>query len=194
MTTLRSGWRGLAGRGPAMDRRGFLRLGGSAGLATLAGLRALPAAAVDPVAGAASAAGAFFSERELKILRAVVERMVETGDPAAPALDDTRALAVIEAACAALPPEVTEPLPLALLLFEWWPFFFELRFRRFSDIDPEARDESLRGWMTSRFGVRRLGFLALRNLALLGWWSQQETWPLIGYQGPLLAPAPGAVA
>jgi hypothetical protein len=185
MTTLPS-----AGRGLAVDRRGFLRLSGSAGLAALAGLRALPAAAAGP---ALAGAEGFFSEREREILRAVVERMVETGDPAAPALADTRALEVIDSACAALPPEVTGPLPLALWLFEWWPFLFELRFRRFSALDADARDASLRGWMTSRFAVRRTAFLALRNLALLGFWSQEETWPLIGYQGPLLPPAaPGA--
>jgi hypothetical protein len=34
--------------------------------------------------------------------------------------------------------------------------------------------------------VRRTAFLALRNLAMLGWWSQESTWPLIGYRGPLL--------
>jgi hypothetical protein len=179
--------------GFAMDRRGFLRLGGSAGLVALAGLRALPAAATE-APGSAAAAGAFFSEREREILRAVVERMVETGDPEAPAMGDTRALEVIDAACAALPPDVTGLLPLALRAFEWWPFLFELRFRRFSQLDPGARDASLRGWMTSRFGIRRTAFLALRNLALLGYWSQPETWPLIGYRGPLLAPARGAVA
>jgi hypothetical protein len=32
-----------------------------------------------------------------------------------------------------------------------------------------------------------MAFLALRNLALLGYWSQDETWPLIGYRGPLIA-------
>ena len=78
-------------------------------------------------------------------------------------------------------------------MFEWWPFFGELRFRRFSELDAEARDESLRGWMTSRIATRRLAFYALRNLALLGYWSQEETWPLIGYRGPLL-PAPGPEA
>jgi len=171
------------------DRRGFLRLslaaGGSAGLATLAGLRALPAGAAGAADGAAP--GAFFSDREREILAAVVARMVETGDPRAPALEETRTLDVIDRACADLPPEVTEPLPLALRLFEWWPFLFELRFRRFSDLDAEARDASLTGWMESRFALRRTAFLALRNLALLGWYTQEETWPLIGYRGPLLA-------
>jgi hypothetical protein len=173
------------------DRRGFLALsltlGGSAGLAGIAGLRALPAAADPPASGA----DAFFSAGERQILAAVVARMVDTGDPRAPALEDTRALDVIDGACAALAPELTKPLPLALRLFEWWPFLFELRFRRFSDLAPEAQDASLTGWMQSRFAIRRTAFLALRNLAMLGWWSQDETWPLIGYRGPLLTAKEG---
>jgi hypothetical protein len=178
---------GPTGRtGLRTDRRGFLALslafGGGAGLAGLAGLRALPArAAAEPTDAA------FFSSDERRILEAVVARMVETGDPRAPALGDTRTLDVIDGVCAELPPDVTELLPLALRLFEWWPFLFELRFRRFSDLPPEQQDASLEGWRTSRFAVRRTAFLALRNLAMLGWWSQESTWPLIGYRGPLLA-------
>ncbi len=96
---------------------------------------------------------------------------------------------VIDRSCAALPPDVTGLLPVALQLFEWWPFFGELRFRRFSQLEPSERDDSLRGWMTSRLGTRRLAFYALRNLALLGYWSQEQTWPLIDYRGPLIASA-----
>jgi len=186
---------------PRTDRRGFLKLGlaglgGAASLAPLAGLRALPASAAAPGDADAPAEGAFFSPREREILAAVAERMVETGDPRAPALAETGALDTIDRACAELPPAVTELLPLALRLFEWWPFLFELRFRRFSDLAPEARDASLTGWMERRFAVRRTAFLGLRNLALLAWWSQPETWPLIGYRGPLIAPdeTPAAVA
>ena len=47
-------------------------------------------------------------------------------------------------------------------------------------------DASLEAWMRSRLGLRRAAFLALRNLCLLGYWSQPETWRLIGYEGPLL--------
>lgn len=163
------------------SRRGFLKLSGTAGLATLASLPALPAVAED----AAPAGGGFFSAREREILTAIVERMVETGEPGAPAVRDTRAIDVIDDACAALPTAVTEQLSAALQLFEWWPFLLELRFQRFTELPPDARDTSLAGWMTSRFGVRRLAFYALRNLGMLGYWSQDETWPLIGYRGPL---------
>jgi hypothetical protein len=47
-------------------------------------------------------------------------------------------------------------------------------------------DASLRAWMTSRLGFRRRAFYALRNLAFLGYYSQEATWPLIGYRGPIL--------
>ena len=40
--------------------------------------------------------------------------------------------------------------------------------------------------MTSRLALRRTAFLGLRNLCFLGWYSQPESWSLIGYQGPLL--------
>ena len=58
--------------------------------------------------------------------------------------------------------------------------------KRFSRMTDAQKDASLEAWMTSRLALRRMAFLALRNLALLGYYSQPETWPLIGYQGPLI--------
>ena len=99
---------------------------------------------------------------------------------------DTQAIATIDALCASLDPAATAPLPALLRLVEWGPLLFDVRLARFTSLEPDAQDDHLRGWMTSRFGVRRMGFMALRNLAFLGYWSQPETWALVGYQGPLL--------
>ena len=165
-------------------RRGFLRLAGaSAALGGLAQLRALPAGAA---AAAAPDAVRFFGDRERELLTLVVERMVDTGEPGAPAVRATRTLDTIDALCRALDPAVTAALPALVRLVEWGPLLFDGRLARFSTLDEAGRDAHLRGWMESRIGLRRMGFLALRNLALLGYWSQDETWPLIGYQGPLL--------
>ena len=170
----------------ATSRRGFLRLAGSAtALAALARIPAVPAAA--RAAAREPNGGRFFDPDATRVLTAVVERMVHDGDPAAPALAGTRAIATIDALCGALDPALTEPLPLLLRLVEWGPPLFDLRFSRFTRLDAEGRDAALRGWMTSRFGVRRMGFGALRNLSMLGWYSQEESWPAIGYAGPLLA-------
>jgi hypothetical protein len=177
--------------GPRATRRGFLRLaGGGAALAGLARMRALPAAAA-PLA--ATAGPRFFAEREREILTRIVERMVDTGEPGAPPVRATRTIDTIDGLCRALDPALTAPLPALVRLVEWGPLLFDGRLARFSSLDAAAQDAHLAGWMRSRLGLRRLGFLALRNLALLGYWSQDESWPLIGYQGPLLGRA-GPVA
>ena len=170
-----------------LTRRGFLRLGGAtAALAGLAQIRVVPAAAA--VANSVTAEPRFFDAQETEILTHLVERLVETGEPDAPAVRETGTITTIDALCRELDPELTSILPTALRLFEWGPVLFDWRLARFTRLDDDEKDASLHGWMTSRLPARRQGFLAIRNLALLGYYSQPETWPLIGYAGPLLSP------
>lgn len=172
----------------ATSRRGFLRLlGSTAALGALARIPAAPPAARAAAgAGAGGAGVAFFQPDELEILTRVVERMVDTGEPGALRVADTGAVRTIDALCASLDPALTGPLPLLLRLVEWGPVLFDFTFTRFTRMSDAERDASLRAWMTSRLRLRRLGFRALRNLSMLGWYSQDESWPAVGYAGPLL--------
>jgi len=173
------------------SRRGFLGLAGaSASLAALARLR--PGAARAAVTDAAAGRARFFDASATAILTAIVERMVDTGEPGAPAVRSTRTIETIDRLCGGLDPALTGPLPLALRLVEWGPYLFDWKFARFTALAAADQDASLEGWRTSRFATRRLVFYALRNLALFGYWSQDETWPLIGYSGPLLRPETGS--
>jgi hypothetical protein len=164
-----------------LSRRGFLRGGFTASFAALAQVRCLPASLEEPAPGQR-----FFSAGETEILTQIVERMVDTGDPAAPPVRATRTIPTLDALAARLDPSISGQLPLALQLFEWGPLLFELSFTRFTRMSPVEQDASLEAWMTSRLALRRLGFKALRNLAFLGYYSQDETWGLLGYAGPLL--------
>jgi hypothetical protein len=179
-----------------LSRRVFLRLaGGTAAFSALARPGAVHAAALTARGGEP-----VFDAAEREILARICERMVETGEPAAPALRQTRALETIEALCRGLDAGVRRQLRLALRLFEYGPFVFDWTFARFTRMSDAECDASLTAWMTSRLALRRTAFLALRNLALYGYYSQPETWPLVGYAGPLLgrkggaapAPPPGA--
>jgi hypothetical protein len=164
-------------------RRRFLQLSGAA--AAFAALGRLPAPAAAAAAGAAGSR--FFSDAERDVLAAVCERIVDTGEPGAPTARDAGAVARIETLCAGLDPALSGPLPLLLRAVEWGPFLFDRRFGRFTRLPAADQDASLRGWMTSRLALRRLGFEALRNLAFLGYYASERTWPWIGYAGPLLA-------
>jgi hypothetical protein len=171
-----------------VSRRSFLALAGSgAALAALARIAPGAALGCGPGAGPpAGAPGAFFSQDEREILTAVVERLVDTGLPDAPRVRESGAVDAIDRLCGTLDAELTRPLPALLRAVDWAPPVFDLAFARFRELPPEAQDAALRGWMTSRFALRRQGFQALKGLACFGWYSQEESWRLVGYGGPLL--------
>jgi hypothetical protein len=175
---------------PRATRRGFLRLASTtAALAALAQLRAIPIAlAAEERAGD----GGFFQPGDREILTQIAERMVDTGEAGAPRVRETRTVASIDALCRRLDPSISGQLPWALRAFEYGPFVFDLTPKRFTRMSDAEKDASLEAWMTSRLAVRRLAFVALRNLSMLGYYSQPETWPLIGYMGPLVGPGPRA--
>ncbi len=134
----------------------------------------------------------FFDDPETEILTQLMERITDSGLADAPRVRDTRAVATVDAVCHGLDPAISGVLPLALRLFEWGPLLFDGRFARFGALPAAEQDASLRGWMTSRLALRRTAFMGVRNLCFMGWYSQPEVWPLIGYQGPLLRRSAGA--
>ena len=168
-----------------MNRRAFLKAALHAGALTPAmlALGGLPRAGV---AAAQTRPGGVLDANESALLEAVIARMVDTGVEGAPSACDVGALGAVEGVLARLDTELVEQLRLALWLVDWWPAVGELRFARFRSLSPEQQDESLEGWRTSGLDSRRLVFYALRNLSMLGYWSQDETWRLIGYGGPWL--------
>jgi hypothetical protein len=121
---------------------------------------------------------------ERAILLAVVERMVDTGEPSAPSPQEVRAVERIEALLSISDPELPRALRIALSLVDLWPALVELRFRRFRSLTDEEKDRSLEGWRRSRLELRRRIFYGLRAVALYGYWGAEATWRLVGYPGP----------
>ncbi|MDP3936716.1 MAG: hypothetical protein Q8R92_01115 [Deltaproteobacteria bacterium] len=176
--------RTMSGDRPGLTRRAFLhRAGLAASLAALARLPAAPAAAA--LAGAVPGDGVL-SERERDILAHIVGRMVHAGGPAPPT-DPENAVTTIDSLLGRLDQAVVADLPLALHLFEWGPMAFDFTFTRFTRMTDAQKDASIRCWMTSRLALRRLAFLALRNLSFIGHYAQPAAWKAIGYKGPLIA-------
>jgi len=171
-----------------LNRRGFLRMTG--GLLALSRLRALPALAESaPTTGGALRV---LSQRDARILSAIAERMTFTGDPDMPRFGETAALPTIDGALLQLPPDVAQQLSIALLLFEYAPPLFLGRASTFTGLAPQWQDLYLDAWAGSRFATCRLAFQAFKNLSMLGYYSQDSTWPAIHYSGPW-APRPRRV-
>lgn len=171
-----------------ISRRGFLRGGVLLpGLVTL--VRLTPASAA---AATVAPAACGLNATQLRILSGICERMTDTGDPEMPKFQDTKAMATIEATLALIDPDVRSQFGSLLYLFEWGPLIFARRIAKFTELPAEAQDDYIRGWALSGWDLRRIGFQALKNIAMLGYYSQDETWKGIGYRGPW-APKPRRV-
>jgi hypothetical protein len=171
------------GRAGWLSRRSFLRyVGVSAGLLMISRLRVPPAwGAQSPAAGLT-----VLTPQQAAVMTAVVERMVATGDSTAnmPAVQDTHAIETIDRALLQLDPSVQSQLRWLLMIFQWGPPLFQLKFTTFTGMAAQERDDYLDDWATSNLETRRLAFRALKNLSMLGYYSQDATWKGIHYDGP----------
>jgi hypothetical protein len=75
-------------------------------------------------------------------------------------------------------------LRLLLKVFEWGAAF---RFgRRFTRLPAATQDAYMQAWERSPIQLFRFGFSSLRNLVLLSFYTRPESWPMLGYPGPVL--------
>jgi hypothetical protein len=59
-------------------------------------------------------------------------------------------------------------------------------FRRFSALDAAAQDDVLGALEQSPVGLLRGGFQALKALSLMALYRRPESWPALGYDGPVV--------
>jgi hypothetical protein len=175
-----------------LSRRGFLRAGGmTAALLAVARLRAVPALGAS-APQAADAALQVLSPTDARVLSAIAARITFTGDASMPRFADTAGLQVIDGALRQLPADVAQQLSWALLLFEYGPPLWIGKLSAFTGLSDEWQDAYITSWADSRFQTCRIAFQAFKNLSMLGYYSQDATWPAIHYGGPW-APKPRRV-
>ena len=165
-----------------MNRRTFIRrgilggallaLGGSIGLATWSSDRRMrePRRALRAL-----------DERQFAVLVAVAARTV--GDPKADAIEIAHR---VDAQMAIAYPEVRADFGKLLLLMEnaLAGLLLDGRAKPFTRLSPQAQDDVLTAWRTSRLALRRSGYAALRKITQAAWYAAPEGWADTGYPGP----------
>jgi hypothetical protein len=122
------------------------------------------------------------SPKEYLILAAAARRILVPDGDDAPPPDVVGCALRADAYLARVPPEVQREVRALLHLFEHGSAVSS----RFTRMRPEQQDAVLAAWEASPFTLKRRGFQALRTLAFLGYFSDERTWPLLGYTGPML--------
>ncbi|MFQ5417411.1 MAG: hypothetical protein ACE5FL_10240 [Myxococcota bacterium] len=169
---------------PPLSRRGFLRIGAAAS-ASLAGGGAMigchgAESPLDPRLAAEQPE--FLSRDELVVLATVAERVVASA-PSVPTSLETRIARRIDRELAIVGGRLASDVRAALILIEYGPWL-DSRFRRFTALSPDAQDDFLRACEHSRWLLRRRAYAGLRLLCLFFHYSDDRTWPSIGYAGP----------
>ena len=113
----------------------------------------------------------FFTEVEHDILKSVCAYMV--GVPEDTALDTP--VIVIDAFVQQLPKTLRKQLRFGLHLFQWGPPLFLGKPCRFTQLAPRDAVRYIKSWAKSRFKVRRRLFRGLRDIAFLGFYSNQSS-------------------
>jgi len=72
------------------------------------------------------------------------------------------------------------------LYLEHSPPLTDFVFSRFTRASGEAQDKVLKAWSESRIDLRKQGFAALKGLCMVAYYRHDETWALLGYDGPLV--------
>ncbi|MCZ6464580.1 MAG: hypothetical protein O7A09_09605 [Proteobacteria bacterium] len=165
----------------ALDRRGFLRLAGSAAAAGLLplGCGDAPEALHPP----ADLALRQLSPSGYATFTAAAMRLV---GPAGAERIRTRRIDAARAADAWLDrePALSGPLSQALLLLEYGVPPLVAKWRRFTALDGAAQDAVLDDLMRSRLDIKRDVFKGLRSVALLAFYADPASESLTGYPGP----------
>ncbi|GIW43777.1 MAG: hypothetical protein KatS3mg077_1059 [Candidatus Binatia bacterium] len=133
------------------------------------------------------------SRNDAAVLAAVMERMVRGGDEALPPVKKTHAVETVDWALTFAAPALQSQARWLLRIFNWSPLWVLWKPAFFVNLPDERQDACLEAWAGSSRAWMRTGFLALKNLSVLGYYSQDETWAAIHYRGPWL-PRPRRVA
>jgi hypothetical protein len=101
-------------------------------------------------------------------------------------VDEVGVVLVIDDYLRGVDPALVSDMKALLHVLEHGAFLSALRPARFTHLAPAEQDAVLEAWRSSRLDFRRQGFQALKTLAVLGYYDDARTYPVLGYPGPLL--------
>jgi hypothetical protein len=124
--------------------------------------------------------------KELVILRAVARCILAPDSSGAPTADQIGVAEYVDGWLADADPPLARDFGRLLRLVEHGTPLLYGRRRRFTDLDLRSQTDYLLQWSRSRLPLLREGLFALRSLCVMGYYRDPRTWPLCGYEGPVV--------
>jgi hypothetical protein len=175
----------------AWTRRRFLILGATGMVATACAL-ALGQFGPYPLDEEARRRLRVLGAKDLVVLRALARRILAPdtapGERSVPTPDELGVAEYVDGWLAGADAATRRDVPRLLGVIEHGTPLLGGHRRRFTDLPPAQQDAYLLNFSTSRIGLLREGFSAIKALCLMGYYRDPRTWPLCGYEGPVVPP------
>lgn len=171
-------------RGGIISRRGFLGAGGAAiAISAVAGIVWLQASAPDYVKLAGGLTPTTLGVSEFGVLSALAAAMIAPM-PGGPSVKDAMTAARIDRELSFHPDStLAEDIAASLTLLEHWPIVQGYG-ARFTALAAEQQATFLSACANGGPGLTRSAFAGVRFLVVFFYYSDDRTWPGLGYAGP----------
>ena len=121
--------------------------------------------------------------RRLKVFLAVADRIVPKDDDS-PGGGTMATAGVVDWALDRTQPDLRSQLLLFIMVVEFLGVFFGGR--PFSKNSDEKKDRELKFLENARVSLFRMGFFGLKSYVCMGYYTREEVWKTLGYEGPLM--------
>jgi len=124
----------------------------------------------------------FLDEATYPVIKAFAARILPPGGAFPKGADDD-VLRYFDTVVSSQPPETRKDMRSGILLLEYRALLFRLSGKRFTQMPTDLQDAYLKNWETSTVALFRGIFWGYKKLCCLGFFSTEEVWPHIGYDG-----------
>jgi len=124
---------------------------------------------------------------ELVTLEAIAEAMIPTLEEGEPTVQDIGVASRVDEMISWRDEAIQDEFKQLLAIFDsgFASLFFNGIPKRFISCTPEQKQAVLESWATSMLLIRRQGFMALKRLCNVAYWTDERTWKYCGYEGPM---------
>jgi len=131
----------------------------------------------------------YLTGRKLKVFLALADRLIPP-DADSPGAGTLTTAGVVDWAMGRMPEGLRGQFLAFLLGLEVMGLFFGLK--PFSASGPAAQDRELKWVESCPLRPLRLGFFGLKSYVCMGYYTREDVWPTIAYEGPLQPERPFA--
>lgn len=126
----------------------------------------------------------FLDEKGYAVISAFADRIIPRGGPYEIGALDAGVVEFFDEFAATDYPEVQKDFKSVITLLEHGAPVLDFKFKRFTQMNDDEKDEYLRGWESSKLALLRGAFVGLKKLCFMGFYTNEKVWPHIGYDGP----------